>query len=118
LAAFRCNQIRATGILPGRLRSGSLLQTVGRLGIISSNHLFRAAVLDPRQWWPGSVMNIALELFDGLLLIFDYGLDQVPNGDHPHHPPPLDYRQMADPPLGHEMHAVLNSLIRCNGDDR
>ena len=49
-AAFHCNQFRTTGILLGRLRSGSLLQTVGRLGIISSNHLFRAAVLAARQW--------------------------------------------------------------------
>src|SRR4051794_18732588 len=100
-------------ILPGRLRSGFLLKTVGRLGIISSNHLFRAAVLTFR-----SVMDVALELLDGLLLLFNHVLDQISNGDHAPPPSALDHRQVADPPLGHEMHAVLNSLLWCNGDDR
>jgi len=63
---------------------------------------FRAAV---------SMMNVAFELLDGVLLIFDHRLDQVPDRDHRDDPPLLYYRQMPDPALGHEMHAVLHRLI-------
>ena len=34
------------------------------------------------------MMDVALELLDGLLLIFDHGLDQVADRDHPDHPSP------------------------------
>jgi hypothetical protein len=45
LAAVHCNQMPVAGILVSGCGSRFLLQTVGRLGIISANPLLRAAAL-------------------------------------------------------------------------
>ncbi len=59
-----------------------------------------------------SMMDVALQLLDRLLLLLDDRLHQVADRHHPHDPAAIDHRQVAHPALGHEMHAVLHSLAR------
>jgi hypothetical protein len=108
LAAVHCNQLPATGILVGRLRLAVPPANGWPTGDYFVQLTFRAAVLHDR---PASMMNVAFELLDGVLLILDHRLDQIPDRDHRDHPSLVHDRQMPDPALGHEMHAVLHSLI-------
>ncbi len=65
-------------------------------------------------------MNIALELLDGLLLLFDHGLDQIADRQHADDVAELHDGQMADTSLGHEAHAVVDGVVRrvtvCTGE--
>ena len=82
MSAVHCNEIPFPGILVGRLRCGFLLQTVGRLGTISSNQLTRAAATGtrftgPRSAFAALMMYVAFQLLDRLLLLLNDGLHEV-----------------------------------------
>ena len=131
MGAVHCNQIPVAGILVGRLRLGFLLQTVGRLGTISANQLLGPQLPAHRgcpacafcrpctgiSWHP-LMMNVALQLLDCVLLLLYHGLHQVADRHHPDDLVAFNHRKVANPALGHEMHAILNSLIGCDGNDR
>ncbi len=52
-----------------------------------------------------SACDVALQLFQLQLLVGDDRLDQVADGNHADNLPALDHRQVADAPLGHQLHA-------------
>ena len=128
LDASQCNQIAFACILRGNV-ARSLLQTVGRLGIISSNQPFglRPAVtrLTPGdRFVPGNrlpssqplrmavlMMDVAFELLDGLLLLCNNRLHQVADRHDADDLAVLDHGQVADAAVGHEFHAILHRLV-------
>src|SRR5215213_5989773 len=58
------------------------------------------------------VVNVALELLDGALLVLDDGLYQVADRYHADDAPAFDYGQMTNAFVRHEAHAVLQRKLR------
>ncbi len=58
-----------------------------------------------------SAGDVALQLVDIAALRLDHGLDQVADRDHAFHRFALDHRQMPEAALGHDLHAVLDTVV-------
>src|SRR5512139_980919 len=59
-----------------------------------------------------SARDKALQLLDRLVLLLDDGPHQVADGDHPDHAPAVQHGQVADAPLGHDLHAPADAIFR------
>ena len=70
-------------------------------------------VLPPER----SVVDVAFELFDGVLLLFHDGFDDVADGNDPDDATFGNHRQVANATFGHQPHAVRQGLLRRHGDD-
>src|SRR5690606_2194662 len=54
-----------------------------------------------------SADDVALQLVQFQLLVLDHRLDQVADGDHAEHAVAFDHRQVADAPVGDQLHAAV-----------
>src|SRR5690606_23713100 len=61
--------------------------------------------------------DVARQLVELELLVLDHRLDQVADGDHAEHAVAVDHRQVADAPVGDQLHATVGGLVQANRDD-
>ena len=64
-----------------------------------------------------STMDVALQLLDRLLLLFDHGLHEISDRDHAEHAATIHHWKMTDAALGHEAHAVLHGGVERDRND-
>src|SRR5690606_2002513 len=63
-----------------------------------------------------SALDVALEVLDCVTLVLDHALDEVADRDYAGHGAVPHHRQVADAPLGHQAHRVIDGLVRFGGD--